>query len=107
MVLLLQVEPISRTRRWWSRRSTRCQDQYTCSPADAGTANTGGGGGGAGNGVCQAAGIGGSGIVILRAPGPVGPTLSVTPEGAKATLPGPAGGCTVVTFTATGTLTIS
>ena len=45
--------------------------------------------------------------VVLRAPGPVGPTLSVTPGGAKATLPGPAGGCTVVTFTATGTLTIS
>ena len=50
---------------------------------------------------------GGSGIVVLRAPGPVGPTLSVTPEGAKSTLPAPVGGCTLVTFTATGTLTIS
>jgi hypothetical protein len=69
-----------------------------------GDANTGGGGGGAWNGTN---GSGGSGIVILRAPGPLGPTFSVTPGGSKSTLPAPAGGCTVLTFTASGTLTIS
>jgi hypothetical protein len=37
----------------------------------------------------------------------LGPTLSVTPGGCKSTLPSPAGGCTVIKFTATGTLTIS
>jgi hypothetical protein len=54
-----------------------------------------------------AGGNGGPGIVILRAPGPLGPTFSVTPGGCKSTLPGPAGGCTVLKFTASGTLTIS
>ena len=43
---------------------------------------------------------GGSGIVVLRAPGPLGPTFSVTPGGTKSTLPAPAGGCTVISFTA-------
>jgi hypothetical protein len=51
---------------------------------------------------------GGSGIVILRAPGPSGPSYTVAPgTNTKATLPAPAGGCTVMTFTVDGTLTIS
>jgi hypothetical protein len=51
---------------------------------------------------------GGSGIVVLRVPGPVGPSYAVAPgTNTKASLPGPAGGCTVMTFTVSGTLTIS
>ena len=53
-------------------------------------------------------GDGGSGIVVLRAPGPQGPSFTVAPgTNTKTTLPGPAGGCTVMTYTVTGTLTIS
>jgi hypothetical protein len=38
----------------------------------------------------------------------VGPSLSVAPgTNTKTTLPAPAGGCTVMSFTVTGTLTIS
>jgi hypothetical protein len=38
----------------------------------------------------------------------VGPSLSVAPgDNTKTTLPAPAGGCTVMSFTVTGTLTIS
>ncbi len=52
--------------------------------------------------------MGGSGIVVLRAPGPLGPTFSVAPgTNSIATLPSPAGGCKVASFTVTGTLTIS
>ena len=70
-----------------------------------GDANTGGGGGGAWNGTN---GAGGSGVVVLRAPGPLGPSFTVAPgTNSKTTLPAPAGGCTVMTFTVTGTLTIS
>jgi hypothetical protein len=59
--------------------------------------------------MCGPAGVaGGSGIVILRAPGPLGPSYTAAPgTNTKATLPGPAGGCTVLTFTVDGTLTIS
>ena len=45
---------------------------------------------------------------VTTAAGPLGPTLSVAPgTNSKSTLPGPAGGCTVMSFTVTGTLTIS
>jgi hypothetical protein len=45
---------------------------------------------------------------VLRAPGPLGPSFTVAPgTNTKATLPAPAGGCTVMTYTVTGTLTIS
>jgi hypothetical protein len=51
---------------------------------------------------------GGSGIVILRAPGPLGPSYAVAPgTNSKTTLPAPVGGCTLLTFTVSGTLTIS
>jgi hypothetical protein len=46
--------------------------------------------------------------VVLRAPGPQGPSFTVAPgTNTKTTLPAPAGGCTVMTYTVTGTLTIS
>ena len=68
-----------------------------------GAANTGGGGG---SQFGQPNGNGGSGIVIARAPSDV--TFAVTPcTNSVATLPGPAGGCKVATFTVSGTLTIS
>ena len=78
-------------------------------PDSTGTVNTGGGGGGGSRGGPHyGGGAGGSGIVVLRAPGPLGPTFSVAPgTNTKTTLPGPAGGCTVMSFTVTGTLTIS
>ena len=51
-------------------------------------------------------GAGGSGIVVVRVPGSTG--ASVAPgTNSIATLPGPAGGCKVASFTVTGTLTIS
>ena len=73
-----------------------------------GSVNTGGGGGGGGRGDCAPAagngGNGGTGVVILRAPGPAGPSYTVAPgTNTKA----PVGGDTVMTFTLTGTLTIS
>ena len=51
-------------------------------------------------------GAGGSGIVIVRVPGS---TCAAVAPGTNsiATLPGPAGGCKVASFTVTGTLTIS
>jgi hypothetical protein len=50
-------------------------------------------------------GAGGSGIVIVRVPGST--SASVAPgTNSIATLPGPAGGCKVATFTVSGTLTI-
>ena len=68
-----------------------------------GTANTGGGGG-AWNGSNPSSGSGGSGIVIIRAPGAAG--LSASPgTNTVTTLPAPAGGCKVATFTVSGTLT--
>ena len=76
----------------------------------AGTANTGGGGGGATAGpgmpYCgTSSGAGGSGIVIIRVPGST--SASVAPgTNSIATLPAPAGGCKVATFTVSGTLTI-
>jgi hypothetical protein len=49
-------------------------------------------------------GAGGSGIVIIRAPGAAG--ISVAPgTNTVTTLPAPAGGCKVATFTVSGTLT--
>ena len=51
-------------------------------------------------------GVGGSGVVVVRVPGTT--TASVAPgTNSVATLPGPAGGCKVATFTVSGTLTIS
>jgi hypothetical protein len=51
---------------------------------------------------------GGSGIVIVRAPGAAGASITVAPgTNTKTTLPAPAGGCTVATFTVSGTLTVS
>ena len=72
-------------------------------PAPPGTANTGGGAGGssqAGEG-----GNGGSGIVVIRAPAAAGPRVSVSPgTNTKTTSPD---GATILTFTVTGTLTVS
>jgi hypothetical protein len=49
-------------------------------------------------------GSGGSGIVIIRAPG--GASISASPgTNTVTTLPAPAGGCKVATFTVSGTLT--
>jgi hypothetical protein len=51
-------------------------------------------------------GSGGSGLVVVRVPGSTG--ASVAPgTNSLATLPAPAGGCKVATFTVSGTLTIS
>jgi len=77
------------------------------------TAVIAGGGGGGGGGGCgnqpagtRTGGNGGTGIVILRAPGST--SISAAPgTNTIATLPAPAGGCKVATFTVTGTLTIS
>jgi hypothetical protein len=81
----------------------------------AGTANTGGGGGGGASsnppsnapptgGTAMLGRAGGSGVVILRFPGST--CASVAPgSNSIATLPAPAGGCKVATFTVTGTLT--
>ena len=67
----------------------------------AGAAGTGGVGGNGGTG-----GNGGSGIVIVRAPGSAG--LAASPgTNTVTTLPAPAGGCKVATFTVSGDLTIS
>jgi hypothetical protein len=69
-----------------------------------GTVNTGGGGGGGGQTTPSKSG--GSGIVIVRAPGPS--NLSASPgTNTVTTLPAPAGGCKVATFTVSGTLTVS
>jgi hypothetical protein len=47
-------------------------------------------------------------LLLLRAPGSAGPCISVSPgTNTKTTLPAPAGGCTVATFTVSGDLTIS
>jgi hypothetical protein len=55
---------------------------------------------------CSPAFAGGSGIVIVRAPGSVG--LAASPgTNTVTTLPAPAGGCKVATFTVSGDLTIS
>ena len=76
--------------------------------ATAGAVNKGGGGGG-GNGSGNPPGgqngaSGGSGIVIIRAPASAG--MSVSPgTNTISTLPAPAGGCKVATFTVSGTLT--
>jgi hypothetical protein len=76
------------------------------STGTAGTINTGGGGGSGGYAPGQAGGAGGSGIVIIRAPSSVG--FAATPgTNTVATLPAPAGGCKVATFTVSGDLTIS
>jgi hypothetical protein len=72
----------------------------------AGTVNTGGGAGGTygGPAINQAGAAGGSGIVIVRAPG--SSAFSVAPgTNTITTLPAPAGGCKVATFTVSGTLT--
>ena len=54
----------------------------------------------------EVCGAGGSGIVVVRVPGST--CASVAPgTNSIATLPGPAGGCKVASFTVTGTLTIS
>jgi hypothetical protein len=76
----------------------------------AGTVNTGGGGGAgsydASNTPIQSGASGGSGTVIIRAPS--ARTLSVSPgTNTSTTLPAPAGGCKVATFTVSGSLTIS
>jgi hypothetical protein len=69
----------------------------------AGTVNTGGGGGGSGH-VIPSGAAGGSGIVIIRAPGSA--NLGAAPgANTVTTLPAPAGGCKVATFTVSGTLT--
>jgi hypothetical protein len=72
--------------------------------ATAGTVNTGGGGGANGNGAPNVGAAGGSGIVIIRAPGNA--QISASPgTNTVTTLPAPAGGCKVATFTVSGTLT--
>ena len=75
-----------------------------------GTANTGGGGGAGGLNAGGTAplgnGAGGSGIVVVRMPGCT--SMAVAPgTNSIATLPSPAGGCKVASFTVSGTLTIS
>jgi hypothetical protein len=70
----------------------------TAGSAGGGVVNTGGGSGGSGGG------SGGSGIVIVRAPGSA--NLEQAPgTNTVTTLPAPAGGCKVATFTVSGTLT--
>jgi hypothetical protein len=72
----------------------------------SGTANTGSGGGGGGQdgSSAGAGGSGGSGIIIIRAPGAA--SFSVGPAtNTVTTLPAPAGGCKVATFTVSGMLT--
>jgi hypothetical protein len=72
--------------------------------ATPGTTNTGGGGGGGRSG--GSGGSGGPGIVIVRTPS--ARTLVAAPgTNTTSTLPAPAGGCKVATFTVSGTLTIS
>ena len=72
----------------------------------AGGANTGTGGSGTAYPSSQSGGNGGSGIVVVRVPGST--TASVAPgTNSIATLPSPAGGCKVASFTVSGTLTIS
>jgi hypothetical protein len=74
---------------------------YPSTVATSGTVNTGGGGGG---NRAPSAGAGGSGIVIIRAPGEA--SFSVGPAtNTVTTLPAPAGGCKVATFTVSGMLT--
>jgi hypothetical protein len=77
------------------------------SPGTNGGTNTGGGGGGTRDETGNSAGSnGGSGIVVVRVPGST--CASVAPgTNSIATLPAPAGGCKVASFTVTGTLTIS
>ena len=61
------------------------------------------GSGGGGRDRQGGTGSGGSGIVILRAPGSA--QISATPgTNTISTLPAPAGGCKVATFTVSGTL---
>jgi hypothetical protein len=56
--------------------------------------------------VSSSGGSGGSGIVIVRAPGSA--NISAGPgTNTVTTLPAPAGGCKVATFTVSGTLTVS
>ena len=61
----------------------------------------GGGGGGP-------AGAGGSGTVILRIPAASAPGCLAAAPGTNTitTLPAPAGGCKIATFTVSGTLTV-
>ena len=75
--------------------------------AVAGTVNTGGGGGGGGS-PNQGGGNGGSGIVILRIPAACAPGSLAAAPGTNTitTLPAPAGGCKIATFTVDGTLTV-
>jgi hypothetical protein len=84
-------------------------DSTSADNAVAGTVNTGGGGGGGGGGAGPCTGqrgaAGGSGIVIVRAPGTA--SISASPgTNTVATLPAPAGGCKVATFTVSGDITI-
>ena len=77
-----------------------------------GTANTGGGAGGGGRGDCAPAagdgGQGGTGVVILRIPAANAPSDLAAAPGSNTitTLPAPAGGCKIATFTVSGTLTV-
>ena len=73
-----------------------------------GTDGLGGGGGGSGffGGNNRQGGAGGSGIVIVRAPSTKTLTAS-PPTNTVSTLPAPAGGCKVATFTVSGDLTIA
>jgi hypothetical protein len=102
-------------RRWWKlftcRRIRRSGGggAGNATPAEtgvatAGTVNTGGGGGATGHPNSTGGAAGGSGIVIVRAPGSA--NLGASPgTNTVTTLPAPAGGCKVATFTVSGTLT--
>jgi hypothetical protein len=80
------------------------QEDIWSTGGTAGTVNTGGGGGGGGTQCNNGGSGGGSGIVIIRAPGSA--AFSVSPgTNTVTTLPAPAGGCKVATFTVSGTLT--
>ena len=77
------------------------------SPGTNGGTNTGSGGGGTRDELGNSSGSnGGPGFVVARFPGST--NASVAPgTNSLATLPAPAGGCKVASFTVSGTLTIS
>ena len=79
---------------------------YTSDASAVKSSSSGGGGGSCGT---HTGGNGGTGIVILRVPAACAPGSLAAAPGTNTitTLPAPAGGCTVMSFTVSGTLTIS
>jgi hypothetical protein len=82
-----------RNRRWWSSFNGH-QEQLIQVEVEVVVCNS------------NTGGAGGSGIVIVRGPSTAG--FSAAPgTNTVTTLPAPAGGCKVATFTVSGTLTVS